>query len=90
MEVQLKKPQLIALCQAFDGDSIVSPSPTQFYWRYRRSKLRPSDFLLLFESGLMDWIGGMEYGSEYSEGVITQKGRDLVKELDLHTYAYSR
>lgn len=90
MEIHLKKPHLIVLRQAFEGDSIISPDVTHFYWRERRNRLRPGDFTLLFEAGLMTWIDGMEFGQYSSEGVITQDGRDLVEELGLCTYAYSR
>ena len=90
MELHLKKPHLIVLCQAFDGDSIISPDVTHFYWRERQSKLRPNDFEPLFEAGLMTWIDGMDFGRTSSEGVITQEGRELVEELGLCTYAYSR
>jgi hypothetical protein len=90
MEVHLKKPHLIVLCQAFDGDSILSPDITHFYWRRRQTKLKPGDFAILFETGLMEWIDGLDFGQSSSEGVITPAGKELVEELGLCTYAYSK
>ncbi len=90
MEIHLKKPHLIVLCQAYDGDSIISPDVTRFYWRGRQHRLKPNDFAILFDAGLMTWVDGIEYGQYSSEGVITQHGRDLVNELGLCTYAHSR
>lgn len=90
MEIHLKKPHLTVLCNAFGGDSIVSPDINHFYWRHRQTKLNPEDFAILFESDLMSWADGMETGQLANEGFITKAGRNLVEELELCTYAYSR
>lgn len=90
MDIHLKKPHLVVLRQAFSGDSIISPDITHFYWRETHVKLRPDEFAVLFENGLMSWVGGSEFGQESSEGVITCAGIELVEELGLCTYAYSR
>lgn len=90
MDVILKKPHIVAMCNAHDGDSIVSPDTRTFFWKNRRTRVDIKEMVILFEQGILEWVSGMDCGSDGNEAIITHKGRELINELCLLTYAYSR
>ena len=90
MDVVLKKPQIIALCNAYDDDSIISPDTQTFFWKNKRTRVDMESIAVLFDYGLLEWVSGLDCGSDYNEAMITYKGREVIDELCLSTYAYSR
>jgi len=39
---------------------------------------------------LFEWVSGLDAGCTDNEAVLTNKGRELITDLELATYAYSR
>lgn len=76
-DLGLTKREYAMLKRAAKGDTIITTSPTVFYWNRSEGRdIELKHFKRLFANGLMEWVDieAGSAGSFYHEGFITQAG----------------